>query len=215
MNELAGARHDGLPSPPRGALPLAAVIAVGVAATLLTWLIVLLTENEKDFSNQSANGPAARRGTPIPKFASEDQLRALARLLDHPIYWTGPRPGFNYEVTQTADGKVLIRYVPRGNKVGVRAFAYRFVGTYPYPDAYATLREAARMPGAVTRKLAGGGLAVANSRGAEIVRVTAVALPSPPVFFARPRSKLLVETFDLPLKRALRLVASGQVRPIR
>ena len=211
----AQAGHDEVSLPPRGPLPLVAVAAVGLVAGLLTLLALSLGDNE-DFSGQRATGgtKAASAVTP-PRPATVAELTALARSSPRAIYWAGPQSGFVYELTRAPGSRIFIRYLPPGVKVGNRQPTYRFVATYPDPAAFATVKRASRLSGTVTRKVPGGGIAVASKRGDEIVRATAVELPSPPVFFAEPGSDVLVEVFDPSLSRALRLVAAGNVRRIR
>jgi len=47
-----------------------------------------------------------------------EKLRATAAAIPHPVYWLGTQPDDAYEFTQTKDGRVDIRYLPPGAKVG-------------------------------------------------------------------------------------------------
>jgi hypothetical protein len=194
-------------------LPLVVVIAVSVGAGLLAWLLLLPRFNDDDFK-----GPHIARKTSgalaAPQLVSESALKNFAAGVDHPVYWVGPKSGFNYEYTRTEDGRTFVRYLPKNERIGSTAPKFTFVATYPDPAAYAKVRQTAKLKGSIVRNVRGGGLAVANTRGVEIVRATAVPLPSPPVFFAKQGSNLLVEVFDLSMKDALRLVTAGQVRPV-
>jgi hypothetical protein len=190
-----------------------AVVAVSIGAGLLAWLLLLPRFDEDDFTasrvEKSSTGALA-----APQLVSESALKEFAADVDHAVYWLGPQEGFNYEYTRTADGRVFIRYLPQGERIGSTAPKFRFVATYPDPRAYDKVKETSKLKGSIVRKVRGGGLAVANTRGVEIVRSTAVPLPSPPVFFATRGSNLLVEVFDLSTKDALRLVSSGRLRPV-
>ena len=54
----------------------------------------------------------------VTQMAAVAELEAVAKSLGHPVYWAGPRKGVTYELTRTTDGKVYIRYLPRGTHVG-------------------------------------------------------------------------------------------------
>ena len=84
--------------------------------------------------------------------ASVGDLKALAARLGHPIYWAGPRAGYTYELTQTPSGKVYIRYLPSGTKVGDPRPRFLTVATYPFPGAYAAVAKRRRaQPGSASR----------------------------------------------------------------
>jgi hypothetical protein len=206
--------NEPLGSPPRGVLPLAVVVAVSIGAGLLAWLLLLPRFDEDDFTGPRIARKASSGALAAPQLVSESSLKSFAADVDHAVYWLGPQTGFNYEYTRTADGRVFIRYLPKGERIGSTAPKFRFVATYPDPSAYAKVRQTGKLKGSIVRKVRGGGLAVANTRGVEIVRSTAVPLPSPPVFFAERGGNLLIEVFDLSMKDALRLVTSGRLRPV-
>lgn len=163
---------------------LAAVIAI------VLWL-VLRSDGEKD--GRSRPQPAAA--------VSTQRLNAFARSVGHPIYWVGPQPRFVYELSRTRDGRVYIRYLPRGAKLGSPNPDYLTVGTYPQRHAFATLRATASAQGVQTIRIAGGGLAF-QYKG----RPTSV-------YLAYPGSDYQIEVFDPSATRALHLVSSGQVKP--
>jgi hypothetical protein len=120
-----------------------------------------------------------------------------------PIYWLGPKPGDTYELTQTIDGKIYIRYLAAGIPVGDSHPLYVTVATYPHIDGFRTVRQARRRRHEWVRKLPNGGLAVASP-----------ALPKS-VYFSYPGAHYLVEVFDPKRKGARALVTSDQVHPIR
>ena len=90
--------------------------------------------------------------------------------LGHPIFWLGPKKGYTYELTQTGNGKIYVRYLPHGVDVGADK-PYLTVATYPFPGAYAAIRKQATAKGAVTARLAGGGVAVLDDGYPESVHV--------------------------------------------
>ena len=61
-------------------------------------------------------------------------------------------------MTQTSNGSIYVRYLPPGEKVGVKT-PYLTVATYPFPGAYAAIKKVARQKGVKKIALAGGGLA--------------------------------------------------------
>lgn len=138
-----------------------------------------------------------------PERATREDLVALAEEVGHDIYWAGPRRGYTYELSRTNDGNIFIRYLPPGVPVGAGSADFRAVGTYPQPDAFATVQEARKRPGEKVRRLPDGGYAVAG--------------PEKPqsVYFAYPGSKLLIEVYDPSPARAMRLATSGSIEPVR
>ena len=91
------------------------------------------------------------RGRSLSGAAAEASPHRLGR----PLYWAGQRRGTTYELTQTPDGRVYVRYLPHGVQVG-SGRPYLTVGTYPVANAYATTKAAASKPGAVPIRISGG-----------------------------------------------------------
>ena len=103
--------------------------------------------------------PAARRPQrPGPRLA--DTARRARVFVRAPIYWAGPRKGFSYELTRTADGRTYVRYLPHGVPAGDRRAEFLVVGTYERPHAFSDLRRAATRTGAGSVKLGRGGVLV-------------------------------------------------------
>ena len=178
---------------------IGAAIAVALAIAFVVWLIV-----RGDSSSSSAT-TAAQTSTVqavAPKAASQDELRALAVQLGHPIYWVGSEEGRTYEETVTSSGRIFVRYLPNGVSPGTKSADYTFVGTYPFNAPYHALQELAKK-GDVSLSVPGGGLAV--------------YAPSTPtnIYVAFPGSNVEIEVYDPSPKRAKALVASGQVQPVR
>jgi hypothetical protein len=95
--------------------------------------------------------------------ATATQLKALPKTVGHPVYWIGARKGNTYELTRNADGSIVIRYLPAGDKVGSQK-AYLAVATYPYPSPVAALKALATSKTLETIELAGGGIAVIDPK---------------------------------------------------
>jgi len=183
---------------------IGAVVALALAIAFVVWLVV--RGNDNSASTSKTTTPTRGKTTPKTretiKAASPQTLRVLARASGHPIYWAGTQPNVKYELTQVTDGRIYIRYLPKGVPIGDRRAAYLIVATYPVQDAYKAVRTAAKESGAVTFHTARGGLAVYNQSAATNV------------YFAYPGSKFQVEVFDPNPGRARQLVRTGAVRPI-
>ncbi|HEU4972270.1 MAG TPA: hypothetical protein VFT35_10160 [Gaiellaceae bacterium] len=126
------------------------------------------------------------------------EVKALGGKLGHPVYWVGPQSGALYELTQTPSGRVFIRYLPAGEKVG-SATPHLFVATFPVPNALAVTQQAAES--GVKIPIAGGGVAFYSK-----------STPSN-VYVAFPNSDYQIEVYDPDPKRAQGLVRSGKVKP--
>jgi hypothetical protein len=157
------------------------------------------------------NAPARRRGstenvaTPAPagsqpSAATVPLLEAFAARLGHPIYWAGPRPGYTYELTQTADGRVFIRYLPSGVGIGDPRPDFLTVATYPFPGAFTTVKRTSG--GAVVLKLAHGGIAVVDTRYPKSIHL------------AYPGTDYQVEVFDPSPAGGRALVATGRITQV-
>ena len=117
------------------------------------------------------------------------------------MYWAGPKAGATYELTRSPDGRVYIRYLTGGAKVGSPLPDFLTIGTYVVPNAAAAVRAAARQPGAVPVPVQGG-FGFYNS-----ARPTSV-------YFAIVGSNLQVETYDPSAAVARTLVETGAIRPV-
>jgi hypothetical protein len=179
-----------LPSLRAPQVRLGALIALGLATFLIGWLML----GGKD----KPSAPAQSSVSDV----SEAQLREFAASAPNPVYWAGPRTGQTYELFRTSDGRVYVRYLPAGVKVGDPRPQFLTVGTYPVAKAFAAVKRIGRAPGATTRQLPGGGIAVFSSA-------------TPSVYFAYPGAKYQVEFFTPSPSSARSLVLGGQVVPIR
>ena len=140
-----------------------------------------------------------------PKAASPADLRALATKLGHPIYWAGPRPNTTYELWQTPRGYTYIRYLPTGVPVGGGAGRYLIVATYPLKDAFKITKKASAKKNGrtIVLNLPDGGVGAYSKRHPTNVYV------------AYPGVDVQVEVYDPHAKVTPKLVASGQIVPVR
>ena len=172
-------------------LRLGALIVVGLVAFLIGWVVL----NRSD----DAPPPAAGSGASA---ASESELRAFADSVSHPVYWAGPKEGYTYELTQTTNGLVYVRYLPEGTDVGDTRSQFLTIGTYPRTGAFAELQRAAKAKGAVSLKVGDDGLAVfSQSRPRS-------------VYLGYPDAKYQVEVFHPSPDEARRLALTGAVVPV-
>ncbi len=189
-------RARALSSRPR--VRLGAVLALAVAAGLIAWLVL------RDNGPSPAGSPATTSAAPAPNVAPDvfritpGNLQRLALSIHQPIFWLGRRAGDTYELTRGQTGKVYVRYLPAGVAVG-SGKPYLTVATYPFPGAYAALEKQAAAKGAVTAKLAGGGIAILDGGYPESVHI------------AYPDVDYQVEVYDPTANRAMQLVSAGKL----
>jgi hypothetical protein len=139
-----------------------------------------------------------------PRAVSADQLRAQATSLGHPIYWAGTRANTTYELWQTSKGYTYIRYLPKGAQVGSGGGRYLIVASYPMKNAFTITRKSAeKSKDTVSIKLPDGGIAAYAKQHATNVYV------------AYPGVNVQVEVYDPSAGVTRKLVASGQVVPVR
>jgi hypothetical protein len=153
------------------------------------------------------SGKVVPIGIPAPGHAaaravSPAQIKKLAQQVGHPIFWAGAKAKMTYEYTQTTDGRIYIRYLPAGVKVGNMKPDYLTIGTYPETVALAKLKASATKTGAEKLKLAEGGFASIDKR-----KPTSV-------YVAYPGSDSQIEVYDPAAAKARAVVTSGQLVPL-
>lgn len=183
--------EPGAARPPR--LRLTAVLVLALLVAFGVWMLVRGSDDE------SAAPPTAEPGVRIADLA---ELLAVAAAAGGPVYWAGPRPGLRYELSQTASGRIFVRYLPPGVEAGDPSPGYLTVGTYPAEDALEATRRLGEEDGAVTRELPGGGIAVYNE-----------STPTS-VYLAFPGVERQVEVYDPSAKAARQVAYSGAVTPL-
>jgi hypothetical protein len=128
-------------------------------------------------------------------------LKQLGAQLGKHVYWLGPVRGTTNELTRTPDGRVYVRYLPDGVRVGV-VKPYLTVASYPLKSAFAVTRAAARRPGEVEIALPGRGIAF-YSRGHPTS-----------VYIAYPGIDEQIEVFDPAARTAAPFAAARRVRSV-
>jgi hypothetical protein len=167
---------------------VAAILAAGLVAIVA---YVLISDGDKsgEVTEEVIGADAA-------------QLSQLAGGLDHPVYWAGPDGAETFEWTEASDGRVYIRYLTDGAEPEDPSPNFLTVGTYPVGDGLRAVRKSARQPGSKTFDLENGGLALVSENNPVSV------------YLAYPGSEYQIEVFDPDPVRALRLVTSGQIKPV-
>jgi hypothetical protein len=138
-----------------------------------------------------------------PQVLSASQLSDFAGEQAEPVYWLGEREGAEYEVTETPQGRIYIRYLEGGAEAGDPRAKFLTVGTYPTKDGISALR-----------------VALANRAGARLARTNdgAVLLVDPAspknAHLAYPGDGVQVEVFSPVPGAALRLASAGDVQPV-
>jgi hypothetical protein len=150
---------------------------------------------------ESRSGPGQATAA-RPRAATLRQLRALDASPGKAVYWVGPQSGATYELTETSDNKVYVRYLAGGTKVGDPQ-PHTTVGTYPFQNPVAAVKGIAKDSGSRTFSVPGGGLAAVDEKHPTSVYV------------AFPGADYQIEVFDPSATRARDLVSSGRVAPVR
>jgi hypothetical protein len=175
----------GVPSLVAGAVIVAAV------SSAVTWLL----------TRDSSSAPAAvRLATPVgPVAATTQGLGGFSRTLHQTIYWAGVVAGDRYELTETTNGSIYVRYLPAGVQVGDRRPDYLTVATYPFAHAIEALRASAHGKGST---LASGAFVVADASDPRSVHLAFPGMP------------YQVEVYAPTPGRALAVARSGRIRAI-
>ena len=173
----------------------------GLAAALTCGSLLWIAGCGDDKGATPANTTAGTRAEPVK--ASADALTKVAGVLKHPLYWAPGQAPETYELTQTSDGRVFIRYLPKGVEIGDPRPNFLTIGTYPQANAFATVEAGSKREGATVAKLSGGGLMVSQK-----------AQPTS-AFFSFPNSPVLVEVYSPTPGDAAKLITSGGITPIK
>jgi hypothetical protein len=176
--------------PPRR---VAIVVAAAVIVAVLVWVLAGSGGSSKNSSSSASAKPVA---------ATQTQLLQLAAKLKHPIYWAGVKQGYTYELTQTSDGNVYVRYLPPGVNVGDKRADFLTVGTYPETNPMRSLTNALKRKGTQRFAVPQSGTAVQDS-----------AHPTS-VYLTFPNSSLLLEVFEPSPAAARSVVRSGAITPV-
>jgi hypothetical protein len=170
-----------------------ALVAV-IAGAILVWLLFV-----KDDDGGSDSSAAAQKTVTVYSAA---ELPGAAASAGQPVYWLGPRPGDQYELTVISDGRAYVRYLPKGVPAE-SGQAYATVGSYVFEDPVSELEKLGRRPGSHTFPVPGGGVGMATGSR------------TPNVYVAYPNQAIEIEVFDPQAGTAEKSAKSGELVPIR
>lgn len=149
--------------------------------------------------NSSTTSTEATKGSnPVTVVPESGLLKAMAGV-GYPVYWAGPRPGVEYEVSRQ-ENRTFVRYLPKGEEAESKR-KFLTVGSYKDSKALAGIRESGQKPGAILVKIGGG---TAYAEGTEATSA----------YMAIPGVDTQVEVFDPKPGEALRLIRSGAIVPV-
>jgi len=168
------------------------IITVIVVALVVAIIVFLVARGGNDSDSKAT-----------PEVSSQKDLVELQEKLGRPVYWAGPRSGNTYELTQTKDDSIYVRYLPPGTSLGDPRPAFLTVATYPLANGYARLVAAAKKEGGKLRKRRDGGIVVVT-RGRPAS-----------AYLAYPGKGFQVEVYDPDPGRAVKLALSARIRPVR
>jgi hypothetical protein len=171
-----------------------AVLVVIVVAGLI-WLLFI----KKDDNSSTSSAPPVHKT--VAKYSAAELPGAVSSA-ENPVYWLGPKPGDEYELTLISDGRAYIRYLPRGVPAE-SGETYLTVGSYAFQDPTAELKKLGQNPGSHTFTVPGGGLGMATESASQHVYV------------AYPDENVEIEVFDPHTGSAEQAAKSGELTPIR
>jgi hypothetical protein len=175
---------------------LGAVVALAAAAGIIAW-VAIGTGDDNSSSAPATKGPVAAGHSAVGLSASG--LRTLARNVKQRIYWDGTKRGYLYELTRLNDGRIYVRYLPPGVKVGDKRAKFLIIATYPFPGAFSALQK---VSDGKAIKIPGGGIALVHQTYPKSVHV------------AFPGVDYQIEVYDPSPKRSLNVARSGKLKPV-
>jgi len=166
---------------------VAAIVGVGL------WLALSHHSTKKKAKQHALTTAIGPLGLNQPKL----QARALA--LGQPMWWIGPKRGVRYEFQRTTNDRIFVRYLPKGVGVGKKPGRYLIIATYPWANAYKSLKKVSHNRG------------VAGPRGSYIW-----ARPNYPksVLVAFTGLPYEIEVYDPSATKAATIAESGQLRTV-
>jgi hypothetical protein len=179
---------------------LAALIAL--AALVLAGIALAKTSAIAQPGASASAVPSATSSIGVPRIVSEKELRAFG-VKNGPIYWAGTQSNMQYELTQTANGSVFIRYLPAGASAGDVQRNFLSVATYPIVDGYAQLVQASTAKNATADETQSGALVVTYSSA------------SNSTYFSFPASNFQVEVFSPAAGESKKLVDAGTIEVLK
>ena len=172
---------------------------LGLLVVALVALLIWQAVDGGGSGEEEAEAPAPPGAARV---VSAGELRQAAASSEVPVYWAGPRPGAQLELSEVGKGRAYVRYLTGGAEAGDPKPAFLAIGAYRLPNALAALRANAKRTGAKLRKAPRGALVWVD--------------PQSPTsaYLARPGGDFQVEVYDPSPKRALGVALSPKLRPV-
>jgi hypothetical protein len=169
------------------------IVGLAVLVALVAWIA---TRGDGESSSEPAKTEAAP-----PRIVTKAELKEATLELRQPIYWAGPMPGTELELTELGEG-AQVAYLPAGAEAGEGSSKALTIGSYRLADPEEAVQGYAERPGSKTLHGAGG-----------VEVATSEAAPGS-AYFASPDNSVQVEVYDPSPKRSLSLALSGKVKPV-
>ena|GEM_PF-1285598 len=143
---------------------LIVVLFLVALIALVAWVLSGNKGGTKADNSAAGAGKAASITlTAIPaKIVSKAELVAATKDYGFPIYWKGEMVNTDIELTVLTDGKVFVRYLPKGVAAGAPT-TYFTVATYYDPAGFGKVQNLGAKAGAKYVKYSGGAIAASAS----------------------------------------------------
>jgi hypothetical protein len=136
-----------------------------------------------------------------PQIVTVGELESFAEDADHDVYWIGERPDTEYELMESPEGRIFVRYLPLRD--GPSSNGLLTVATYPIDDGAAALERTARQDDSKE---------IASSDDGAVVLIDRESEEN--AHLAYPGEDVQVEIFSPVPGEALRIAARDKVEPI-
>jgi hypothetical protein len=139
-------KRDGVRKPDVKTVRIGLMAALAAVAIVIGAIALLGDNSEEATPAASTSPPPAEESRSLQAVTlSEPELLAVASELARPAYWLGHRAESDfYELTNTADGRVYVRYLLPGAEAGDPRPDFVTIGTYPVAEAKRALRSASK-----------------------------------------------------------------------
>lgn len=174
----------------------------GLLALLVVALVALLSWQATGGGEDDEPAEAPTRPPGAAQIVGPAELREAAASRAVPVYWAGPRPGAELELSESGKVRVYVRYLTGEAGAGDPRPAFLTVGTYRSPGALEALRANAKASGVKLRKAPHGAFAWVD--------------PQRPnsVYLAHAGQDFQVEVYDPSPRLALSVALSPRLRPV-
>ncbi|MEX2107540.1 MAG: hypothetical protein WD827_01485 [Solirubrobacterales bacterium] len=188
----------------RKAILITALIGLVVAGGIAAAVVALGKDDAEPTESTPHGGGDSERISPATCSSVPPKgLFKLADAANYPVYWAGPIPNTELELTPPTDGNAYVRYLTGDAEADDPRAEYLTIGTYPVVDAQQALRDAANTTERDSMLWPEAGYEVLGS-----AEETSAYM----VFDDQP--DLQIEIYDPTPKRAFSLARSGRICPV-